>query len=88
MAEAKLVFFVLGTLGFLTTVYLAIKHPDPAKGPQPSLEDGSADAMTEANDSVVWRKWNNVATWLMWGGWGIAGFLTFLMQFQDNTGGP
>ena len=81
MAEAKLFFFVLGTLGFLATIYLAVKHPNLVKAPQPFLEDGTTGTGAEPNDSAVWRKWNNVATWLMWGGWGIAGFLTFLMQF-------
>lgn len=82
--ELKLLFFALGTLGFFATVYLSIKHPALVKAPQPMLEDGSGDAAAEVVDEgdaeVDWRKWDKTATWLMWGGWGIAAAITLAAQ--------
>ncbi len=81
MSELKLLFFALGTIGFFATVYLSIKHPILVKGPAPVLEDGSGNTAAEADgrgDVAEWRRWDKVATWLMWGGWGIAAAITFM----------
>ena len=80
--ELKILFFALGTLGFFATVYLSIRHPALLKGPQPVVEDGSGEAAAEVADEgeVDWRKWDKVATWLMWGGWGIAAAITLVAR--------
>ena len=90
MGELKLLFFVLGTLGFFATVYLSVKHPELVKSPQPAMEDVSMDPaaeVTEAvDDTVDWRKWDKIATWLMWSGWGIAAGVALLVSVQENLG--
>jgi hypothetical protein len=83
MGELKLLFFALGTLGFFANVYLSIKHPELVKAPQPAMGDAPSDMTAEtaldvADDAVDWRKWDKAATWIMWGGWGVAAAITLV----------
>jgi hypothetical protein len=84
MGELKLLFFAVGTLGFFANVYLSIKHPELVKSPQPAFEDAPGGAVAEAaaagDSEIDWRKWDKTATWLMWGGWGVAAAITLFAR--------
>ncbi len=69
MDTLKLVFFTIGTLAFFVSVYLSIRHPE--------FVESSGEAQQSTDDDPH-RRWDQVATWIMWTGWGCAAVLTFL----------
>ncbi len=86
MGDFKLLFFVLGTLAFFVNVYLSVKHPELVKSPQTVADDAPAQPVLAGDDGVDWQKWDKVATWCMWGGWGIAAGITLAMSVEKNLG--
>lgn len=69
MYALKLSLFAIGTCGFFVAVYLATQHPELVESPQES---------SEPPPDIPERKWDKIATWVMWVGWGCAAFITFL----------
>ena len=69
MGALKLAFFFIGTLAFFAAVYFSIKHPELVESPGQEKQEIN-------NDSI--QKWDRIASWIMWGGWGCAAILTFL----------
>jgi hypothetical protein len=67
----KLTLFGIGTLAFFAAVYLSIKHPE--------LVDTPGEVKQDLSDNPL-RKWDTAIAWVMWGGWGCAGTLTFLVS--------
>lgn len=71
MTAIKLTFFAIGTLACFAAVYLWVKYPELVEGPIGEPE-------SEAREQHPLKKWDNVITWIMWGGWGACALVFYL----------
>lgn len=69
MYAIKMTLFIIGTCGFFAAVYLSIRHPELVQSEAQSSEEPSR---------LPQRKWDKIATWVMWGGWGCAALVGLL----------
>jgi hypothetical protein len=72
MTAVKMTFFAIGTLACFVAVYLAVKHPDLVEGPV------GYERETTMEQEHPLKKWDNVITWVMWGGWGLCALTYYL----------
>ncbi len=74
MDEVKYLFFAVGSLGFAVTLFLALQYPELVDGPM-------GEEHKEGIDEHPLRKWDKVAYWTMWVGWGF----TALLYYWDEA---
>lgn len=75
MTEIKYVFLLIGTLGFCVNLYLANRAPELVDGPL------GEERSRETEDHPL-KKWDRLAYWTMWAGWGLAALMMYLEKVE------
>ncbi len=75
MTEIKYVFLLVGTLGFCVNLYLANRAPELVDGPM-------GKERPEESEAHPLKKWDKLAYWTMWTGWGLAALMLYLEKVE------
>ena len=75
MSELKYIFLLIGTLGFCVNLYLASRAPELVDGPM-------GEEKPEEEETHPLKKWDKLAYWTMWTGWGLSALMMYLEEAE------